>query len=106
MRSERRNELRRGWVIPKEKIQTISRCSNYVSLEYQPPLGLDVGLLQDRVLNKELIGGRECRVVIDIRVPPLSGFGLAGRSFAGLASLSSCSLAFRPSVYYKERGQQ
>ena len=38
-------------------------------LEYQPPFGFDFGLLPDGVLGEELIGRRECRVVMDIRVP-------------------------------------
>ena len=40
-----------------------------VFLENQPPFGLDFGLLPDRVLSKELIGGRECRVMMNVRVP-------------------------------------
>jgi len=37
-------------------------------LEYQPPVRLDFGLFPDRVLGEELIGGRECRVAMGIRV--------------------------------------
>ena len=48
-------------------------------LGYQPSLGLDFGLLSDRVLGEELIGGSECRVVMDIGFP-LSKFRVAGRS--------------------------
>jgi hypothetical protein len=38
-------------------------------LKYQPPFGLDLGLLPDGVLGKKLIGGRECCVMINVRVP-------------------------------------
>ena len=37
-------------------------------LEYQPPIGLDFGLLPDRVPGEGLIDGRECRVAMDIWV--------------------------------------
>ena len=68
-RKEEGSESRRYQVIPTETTRTISRCFNSgVFLEYQPPVGLDFGLLPDRVLGEELIGGRECRVAIDIRV--------------------------------------
>jgi len=68
-RKEEGSESRRGWVIPMETTRTISRCFNSGTfLKYQPPVGLDFGLLPDRVLGEELIGGRECRVAIDIRV--------------------------------------
>ena len=40
-----------------------------VLLKYQPPLGLNLRLLPDGMLGKELIGSRECRVVINIWVP-------------------------------------
>ena len=40
-----------------------------VFLKYQPPLGLDLGLLPDRVLGEKLISGGECRVVINVWVP-------------------------------------
>ena len=38
-------------------------------LEYQPPLRLDLRLLPDRVLGKELIDGGECCVMINVWVP-------------------------------------
>ena len=40
-----------------------------VLLKYQPPLGLDLGLLPDRVLGEKFIGGGKRRVVIDVWVP-------------------------------------
>lgn len=40
-----------------------------VLLEHQPPFGLDLGLLPDRVLSKELIGGGECRIVVNVWIP-------------------------------------
>jgi len=38
-------------------------------LEYKPSFGLDLSLLPDGVLGKGLVGGRECRVVMNFRVP-------------------------------------
>jgi len=40
-----------------------------VLFKYQPPLGLDLRLLPDGMLGEEFIGGRECRVMINVWVP-------------------------------------
>jgi len=69
-RNKQGNESRRGWVIPMEKTNRFPLFHlGDMYLEYQPPLRLDFGLLLDMVRGKELIGGRESRVVMDVRVP-------------------------------------
>jgi len=39
-----------------------------VLLKYQPPLGLNLGLLPDWVLGEKLINGGECRIVVNVWV--------------------------------------
>lgn len=38
-------------------------------LEYQPPFRLDLGLLPDRMLGKDLVGRGKCRVMVNIWIP-------------------------------------
>jgi len=65
-------EMSRGRVISMKKKNT-----NHFSLfqlgdmllEYQPPFGLDLGLLPDGMLGEELVGGGERRVMMNVRVP-------------------------------------